>query len=154
MTGKEQLLELLRDQAAQKIQTEGIDWATKQDEWLESLRKLMAQMKAWLSDAKSDGLLSIEDVTCDLSEDHLGTYSAPGLVITAPSGRKVDVAPHALVVIGAQGRVDLLSGPNRAMLIRSSDTGEWLLATREAGAISTQPLTDETFSEILWAILS
>lgn len=154
MTGKEALLEMLREERAKKEQSQDIDWATKREQWLQSLQELMQQIREWLSAAEDEGLLSVEDSTFPVTEDYIGEYDAPGLVISSPVGRQVDVRPYALLVIGARGRVHMESGPKREMLLRN-DEGEWLLASREAGGIiNTLPLTEETFSETLRAILS
>ncbi len=153
MTGKEQLLEKLRAEKQATQAANGVDWDTQRQEWIASINELLTQLKGWMATAVGEGLLSVEDTSHDMTEEHLGTYIAPGLRISTPAGRKVDVRPHARVIIGGLGRVDLVSGPSRSMLIRD-ESGDWKLAARGGPGLKTAPLTEETFSETLTWILN
>ena len=152
MSGKESLLEVLREQKAQSEVERAKDWDKVRTEWLASLADLRSKLETWLKPAIDEDLLTIEEREVEVSEHNLGTYRAPALRITAPSERHVDLEPRARIVIGGFGRVDLVSGPNRAMLILE-DTGEWRIALRGVGHPQTQELTGDCFSELIGELL-
>lgn len=103
-----------------------IDWEKARAEWLEDLIQLFGDIREW---AETEGW-EVRTKPYELTEENLGTYSAPFLIIRTP-GEPVFVEPVARFVLGAQGRVDLYGYPSltRAMLLRKrAGSGEkWII---------------------------
>lgn len=101
-----------------------IDWQAKRDRWLTDVRQLLAQIGEW---GREEGWL-VQEQEKQLSEDYIGTYTAPTLFIQMPSGR-IHIDPVGVNIIGGDGRVDILAFPEltRMLLIRFGDT--WRLKT-------------------------
>jgi hypothetical protein len=125
-------------------------------EWIRELNELYGILKKWLEPGRKEGLLNIADETVELFEDALGgQYQAPALSITTPGGRRIDVRPRGRVIVGAKGRVDLESGPKRALLIRMNP-GDWKFAlpSETRSGWTTLDLTRELFEETLKDLVS
>jgi len=110
------LIDFLRQQK-QDAEGRKVNWARIRESWITDLRELMAQIRAWLKDAVAERLLEVREHEVSLTEDGLGTYTVPALTISAPRSRLIQIVPKARLIVGAEGRVDLESGPNRAKLI-------------------------------------
>jgi hypothetical protein len=151
MAGSSALIELLRKKKAEKKAEKAIDWDACRSEWLDALRQLVRTLKQWLKPAIQEGL-KVEDYSATITEDHLGTYEAPALRITGPDSRTVTVEAKACNVIGAKGRVDLSSGPKKAMLVRYGRS-QWGIAVRNIRGLEKVELTQDTFSELLADLL-
>lgn len=147
-SNREQLEELLSHQAA----VPGGDPAELKTEWLADLGKLFVRLEDYLREYK---LLRVEPHPVDLDESALGKYQAPGLRITSPVGRRVDIVPKGRLIVGAIGRVDLLALSLRAMLVRFAP-GDWKFVTRNPtaqGDASSDDLTAESFAGVLKELL-
>ncbi|MBN2315205.1 MAG: hypothetical protein JXM79_14845 [Sedimentisphaerales bacterium] len=100
------------------------NWIDKRDKWLLNVKDLFDTIRMW---SESQGW-SVHEDEKTISEDHIGSYKAPTLVIQCPSGR-IHIDPIGCNIIGAHGRVDILSFPslNRLLLIRIN--GDWKIKT-------------------------
>ena len=92
---------------------------------------------------------SVSWKTLQRTEDLLGTYEAPTLIIQT-GGRSAMLEPVARVVMGAAGRVDLYAYPTlfRVMLLRSADTGEWRIRT-DSGIFLRDRWGKDTFVQLV-----
>jgi len=151
MAGNKTLIELLREKKAEKKAEKAIDWDARRSEWLNALRQLIRTLKQWLKPAIQEGL-KVEDYSATITEDYLGTYEAPALRITGPDSRTVSVEAKARNVIGAKGRVDLYSGPKKAILVRYGPS-RWGIAIQHTRGLEKVELTQDTFSELLADLL-
>jgi hypothetical protein len=111
-----------------------------QQEWRESLYRLVQQIQEWLVDSDPGHLLEIEESYHELREVNVGVYTAPGLVIR-DEAREVRIVPIARMVVGplladggvrmnrAFGRVDMTDGGEKFMLFRSQKdpSDEWVI---------------------------
>lgn len=100
------------------------NWDKKRDDWISLVSNLCSEVKQW---SKAKRWTVLEDKK-DVTEEHLGTYQLPTLTIVAPKGR-IHVDPIGVNVVGADGRIDLLSYPslNRLLLVRKG--ADWSLYT-------------------------
>ena len=101
-----------------------IDLNKKLDDWRELVESLMADITKW---AQQQGWQVHQDEKF-ITEENLGEYSVPDLVIRLPEGRiAVEVAGRN--TIGADGRVDISAFPslNRMLLVRVGD--KWKIKT-------------------------
>jgi hypothetical protein len=125
-----------------------IDWANKRDKWLSALRDLFDTIRRW---SESQGWSVHEDEKI-ISEEHIGRYKVPSLVIQCPSGR-IHIDPIGCNIIGADGRIDILSFPslNRLLLIRVD--GEWKIKT-ESRIDWPQAWGNKTFVDLVNSLTS
>lgn len=134
-------------------------------EWIAAVDRLLAQLRAWLTEANSMGLLDLEPLEFEKREQGLGAYRIKGLAIhfgertvkVVPVGRMVlaHLGPHAAPGHeNAEGRVDITNGAYKYFLYRKlNDTGEaqWLIQDERSGI---RPLDREQFEAILQDLLS
>ena len=116
-----------------------IDWDKEREQWRALVEELMADIARW---AEEEGWLVHRD-TKVLTEEHLGEYVVPDLVIRFPGGR-VYVEVGGREVLGADGRVDIESFPNFARMILVRKRGMWKVKT-DAFVDWPQPWCKETF---------
>jgi hypothetical protein len=65
----------------------------------------------------------------------------------------VSLRPVGRFVVAAKGRIDMVLGPNKAMIVRNSD-GTWKIIPVGSTSERFLPLTKDTFSEAIEALLS
>jgi hypothetical protein len=133
------------------MRTTGIDPAMADEvraEWQQAVEALMADVRTW---AEAQGW-TVEAVEHTLSEEPLGTYSAPEMWITTPRGQVI-LEPAGRNVWGALGRVDFAVWPSMAqvMLLRQADQN-WVVKT-EFGPKWPHPWGPRTFVELTEALL-
>jgi hypothetical protein len=135
------------------------------DDWIAAVDRLLAQLRAWLTEAGSADLLDLETLEFDKREQGLGAYHVKGLAVhfgertvkVVPVGRSVlaDLGPYAEPGHeNAEGRVDITNGAYKYFLFRKlNDAGQeqWLVQD-ERSAI--RPLDREQFEAILQDLLS
>jgi hypothetical protein len=109
-------------------------------EWTAALDRLYVQIRTWLGEVDTEGVLKIDAIPEDITEAGLGTYRVPGLRVGLDD-RSVRFVPRArralapLRVEGAakgavKGRVDLMDGPvaNRVLYLVVDGQGErWVM---------------------------
>ena len=101
-----------------------IDWDEKRVQWISRLSNFCEQVKVWCNEIKWEFTESQRNIT----EEFLGTYSVPCLIISTPSGR-LHIEPVGLNIIGAQGRIDILSYPSLNKMIIVGVKDEWKIYT-------------------------
>jgi hypothetical protein len=132
--GIDRLVEKLR----QRPKTVAEHWAEKREEWVADVAKLMRSITEWLAPAVKQDLVRVEPRKVQLEETQTGPYEVDALTIFL-GDREVRVEPRGMRVVGvvvagdkrvvrARGRVDLVSGPARATILRRAD-GAWQLAS-------------------------
>jgi hypothetical protein len=133
-------------------------------EWIAAVDKLLAQLRAWLSEAGTAELLDLEPLDFEKREQGLGAYHIQGLAINFGE-RTVKVVPigrNVLAHLGpyaepghenAEGRVDITNGAYKYFLYRKlTNSGEqWLVQDERSGI---QPLDRDRFEAILQDLLS
>lgn len=147
MTAKESTLERLREQ---KKSTLDAQLQEQKSDWINSLEKLVHTIRDWTQGAEEEGILSVEPFQTQITEQRLGSYTAPALHLQTPGGQVVDVLPRAMVVAGAYGRVELIYRTGgKAILIRTEqDQDTWAFANLLPGGQWTFiPLNEENFWE-------
>jgi hypothetical protein len=150
MTTKESILQALKHQ---KQNEESADIVELKNEWIQALRYLFSQFENWLKDAVEQQLLQVRFDQRGFQEERIGTYVAPVMDIVTPAGIRVHVAPRARFVVGAMGRVDVESPPNRAIVIRT-DKGRWQIAELDAPrGWRYKDLSEETFWDMLGRLI-
>jgi hypothetical protein len=140
-------------------------FAEKRDEWVADVAKLMRDVAEWLRPAIEKGLVKIDPYRVKFDEPDSGAYDIDALTIhlgerevhMTPRGmRVVGVVPSGgKRIVGARGRVDLVSGPARATILRKSDR-TWQLATVDGWSSEKEavPLTQETMTDALGELIA
>jgi hypothetical protein len=124
------------------------DRARLRAEWVGDIEQLFETLHRWLQPGVDEGLLTVERGTIELSEESLGTYTAPTLTIHLPGEQRIRLEPFGVEVLGGfTGRIDLLSGPNKARLFRGPQR-TWKLALPSVYShvsLDLAPLTQDAF---------
>lgn len=146
-----------RQLAQRKQQEEAIDWNAERDWWLDQLERLYDEIEAWLAPLVTEGVLQLQRQMLDLSEEHLGSYQAPLLVLDF-SGAAVILEPRGTLIVGSRGRVDVFRrgyrGKQSVMLILgpAKDEPSWSIWPSK-NPRDRQPLDDSTFKALIESFL-
>jgi hypothetical protein len=110
----------------------------------------MSQIDEWVQPLEEVGLTS-EAFDTIVNEERLGQYNAPGrrLVFRATAIR---FAPKARLIIGGDGRVDILGANERLLLIYTAADDAWSIVG-VADTSNRRPFDKDRFEEILKAYL-
>jgi len=107
------------------------NWQQVRNQWIAELEHLAHEVETWAKKQKWDVLRDQKRIT----EDRLGSYDVPVVLIHTPQGRLL-LDPVARFVTGADGRIDLCIYPsyydalviakvNDQWLIKSLDQPNW-----------------------------
>jgi hypothetical protein len=135
------------------------------EEWIAAVDRLLAQLRAWLTDASTAELLSLEPLDFEKREQGLGAYHIQGLAINFGENtvKVVPVGRNVLAHLGpyaepghenAEGRVDITNGAYKYFLYRKlNDAGaeQWLVQDEHS---EIRPLDRERFEAMLQDLLS
>jgi hypothetical protein len=137
---------------------------TLQSEWIWAVRRLVAQIREWLSDADQEKILRLTEDHIEIRELQLGVYTVPRLSIQLHA-QEVRLVPIARMVVGpnlsngiihvsrAFGRVDLKSGDRRYLLFRSQKepTDSWMIVEDEG--FTVKRFDRDSFEEAMQSLL-
>lgn len=90
-----------------KEEEEPIDWEAQKLEWLKELDNLYSMISIWLQPLKAKDKVKFKFESIKLTEDDIGTYDAPKMVIELPD-QKIALEPIGTMLIGAKGRVNMI----------------------------------------------
>ncbi len=149
---------------AEKLQSEQSDAMRKRDEWVESVGRLLAQIRNWLDEADSRRILIYKSGQMTLREAGIGTYDVPLLIIEL-GAREVSIKPIARFVAGplsstgamhilrSYGRVDMGNRLEKYMIFRTDKEldGPWIII--EEDGYRSQPFNKETFESAFQRLL-
>jgi hypothetical protein len=149
---------------AEKLRSEQSEALSKREEWIAAVDRLLAQVKDWLAQADTQGILRIEKVLMRLAEQGLGTYEIPALTIGL-GPREVRIKPVARFVAAplrqvgvifvprVYGRVDMTNGLDRYMIFRTQTEPEdrWTIYEENGPLVRTfdQDSFDSTVQSLL-----
>ncbi len=117
------------------------DWQQVRDEWIGAVEKLVEDAENW---SKKQSWAVRRDMK-SLTEESLGTYTVPRLLIHTIDGRLL-LDPVAGRVIGAQGVVDFYALPSYdSVIIPRLDSGWKLVSPYYDGNL--RPWSEQIFVE-------
>lgn len=121
--------------------------AQRQKKWLDAVEGLLRDIRSWLAEAQREKLVKIHPDKIKITEENLGTYTAPYLALTA-AGKTVRVRPIGSTIIGADGRIDMESANGTFMFLYLADQDKWV------HGVGRQPsefpdLTEDLFTDLL-----
>ncbi len=143
-----------------------VDWGRRRQEWLAALQELLETVQGWLAEYSDDGVIR-EAMWCDLEEEGLGRYRAPGLLIRF-YGLEARLEPVGAQIIGARGRADLkgfhgavrfvlvpedADRPSTRQLEAAASDCVWKMATPPPD-VRYRALTEEVFLEALLQVVN
>lgn len=121
--------------------------AQRQKEWLDAVAGLLRHIRSWLAEAQREKLIKIHPDRIKITEENLGTYTAPYLVLTA-AGKTVKVKPIGSTIVGADGRVDMESSNGTFMFLYIADQDKWVHGVGKQPA-EFPDLTEDLFTHLL-----
>ncbi len=134
------------------------------EEWAEAVKRLYADMRAWLQEADPDGFLHMQEEEFTLNERSLGEYRIQRMIIRL-GARKVRVEPVARYVAGpystvsgihirqAYGRVEMSDGSLKFILLRVSKEPKDHWSIIGQGDNQLRDLDQSTFEDALKCLL-
>ena len=133
------------------------------NQWIADVGELLTTIEGWLSPLVQARHVRLERRTIQIDDPDTGPYDVAALTIfladrevkVEPRGmRIVGVIPGKDRIVGARGRVDVVSGPSRATILRSA-SGQWQLAAVDGWPASTSAvdLTGDVFADVLAELL-
>ena len=125
------LEEVLKKRQRQQEASE-IDHDAVRQEWISSCNGLTSTILEWLRPLEDQALLQIEKGTIPIYEEQLGEYQAPALKLVFLRSQVLTLRPVGRFVLGARGRVDLVSGSTSLAMLVLNGTDHWEFAKREA----------------------
>jgi hypothetical protein len=124
------------------------NWEQVRDEWVAAVEGLVGQVEAW---AVERGW-AVRRESKTITEDHLGPYTVPRLMILAGFSRII-LDPVARFVAGAGGLVDLATFPSYETFFigRNPEGDGWFI---QAGDVTgaRQPWSKEAFLAALQSL--
>jgi hypothetical protein len=131
----------------------GVDWQKQRDEYLHAVGELHKKIRTWLKQSIEEGDVVVSTPDELVVEDDIPQYTAPGMILSIGDAR-VRFRPVGTRVVGALGRVDVLSGEHPPARLVLLDDGWTLTRRMRGGALSTVPLKRKVFEDLLRDMLT
>ncbi len=146
MTELERLLQRRLDERRRNV----AGHAGVRERWVLECQAIARRIADWLRPLETKGYVEVSFVATPIHEELLGDYEAEGVRLVFVDERVLSLVPVARHVLGADGRIDVMSiNACLAMLIRRD--GEWCFARREerTGPPLTWKLDRDSFHDFL-----
>lgn len=124
------LEEILKQKRAQQEASEFASIAVRQ-EWISNCENLMSKITEWLQPLEDKNWLEIQSEDILIREDQLGDYATRSLRLIFLDSQILTFKPVGRFIIGAQGRVDVISGSTLLAMLLYRGNDEWEFARRE-----------------------
>ena len=124
------LEELLKRKRAQQEASEFAHIAVRR-EWISNCENLMSRITEWLQPLEDKNWLEIQSKDILLREDQLGDYEIRSLRLIFLDSQILTFKPVGRFIIGARGRVDVVSGSTLLAMLLYKGNDEWDFARRE-----------------------
>jgi len=121
--------------------------AKRRREWLRVLNAFFQEIQSWLEEAQQEKLIHVERGERKLTEEALGTYTAPCLTLTVGE-KTITLRPIGFTIIGADGRVDMESSNGTYMFLYVADRRKWVHGVGMQPAAYPE-LTEELFTNLM-----
>lgn len=118
-----ELFDFLNDKKEEEKQSL-TDWDKVKSDWLSKVDKFMKDIHDWLGTKEREGVIEIVHGKTIIAEEHMGSYEAPFLVIRIGTS-EVKIAPIGRLIIGATGRIDIISFADRIIILNDAKRG-WI----------------------------
>lgn len=125
------LLEDILKQKQEQQEASEFEHVAVRQEWISNCEELMSRITGWLQPLKDKNWLEIRSENIPIREDQLGDYEARSLRLIFLDSQILTFRPVGRFIIGAQGRVDVVSGSTLLAMLLHSGNDEWDFARRE-----------------------
>ncbi len=135
-----------------EVEEKKVDWDARREKWLESISNLYSSIGDFLKGPIENGFLKIDTSNkVQISEEHIGTYTAPMLKIYIGTDI-ISLEPKGTLIIGSYGRIDM-KGPKGEIMIIEPEWNDWKFAQRTP-KLETWKITKEIFEEVISKLVS
>lgn len=124
------LEEILKQKRARQEASEFAHIAVRQ-EWISNCENLMSRITEWLQPLEAKNWLEIQSEDILIREDQLGDYETRSLQLTFLDSQILTFRPVGRFIMGARGRVDVVSGSTLLAMLLLKENDEWDFARRE-----------------------
>lgn len=119
----------------------------RQKAWVSALDKLFQSIRSWLAEAEKEKLIKVRIEKVPHTEESLGTFEVPRLTLSIDH-KTITLKPIGTTIIGADGRVDMVSSRGTYLLLYFADQNKWVHSS------GTRPsefpeLTEQVFADLL-----
>ena len=125
------LLEEILKQKQEQQKASEFERVEVRQEWIANCEKLMSRITEWLQPLKDKNWLEIQSENIPIREDQLGDYEALSLRLIFLDSQILTFRPVGRFILGAQGRVDVVSGSTLLVMLVHKGNDEWDFAKRE-----------------------
>jgi hypothetical protein len=149
----DQLIEFLRSKRDQSAST-GTDWKAEKETWIRSVSAFYDQVEEMLRESIDSGDVTLRREDMDITEDPVGTYSIPRLLLSV-GGEHVEFRPMGLTVIGSAGRIDIRGDSDVVTLLREAQRSEngWTMVLQRVPTLRTAPVDRDTLKYALEQVM-
>lgn len=130
-------------------QQEEVNWKNVKSDWQQQLKLFMNHIENWLSSHKSE-MIEVKKKSITIQEDHLGLYDVPSMELTIAS-EKIEIQPIGRLIIGAKGRIDIISSYDKYIVLFLDDRG-WVYR-KEANKGKFNDFTKENLEKMIEDLL-
>jgi hypothetical protein len=95
---------------------ETVDWDKEQDDWLDQLNTLYADIEAFLKEYVDQGLIKLAFKEHRIIEENIGAYATRKMIIHV-GRQEITLTPIGTLLIGSKGRVDVEGSAGKARLV-------------------------------------
>lgn len=140
-----------------------VDWDERRNWWQGRVGQLYDEIRAWFKTLTDDGALTITTEMMSVTEETLGTYEVPKLIISL-GPQSLELIPLGSIIVGGFGRIDVTSPAGCAMLVLSSEdmnlpmperrnSSRWYLALME-NRTKLITLSEDVFKQVFSDLMS
>ncbi len=123
------------------------NWEEKLDAWLADVEGVFDQAERWA--AKRQWMTKRDSKV--ITEESIGQYEAPVLLIHTPQGRLL-LDPIARFVFGAEGRIDFCVMPSFDSVMLVKTDGNWSFSSNSRADLEL-PWSEPSFEKVAVEIL-
>ncbi|MBP2033787.1 hypothetical protein J2Z42_002494 [Clostridium algifaecis] len=116
--------------------------------WINSVNEILSNIKKWIEEPVKNRLVEIIDEKVEINEERLGKYKISSLAIRS-LWDTVYIRPIGRMILGAIGRIDILSTKGKYSILLTIDNG-WVV--KLDGVYKN--FNEESFATILKVMMS
>ena len=116
--------------------------------WINSVDEILSNIKKWIEEPVKNHLVEIIDEKVEINEERLGKYKISSLAIRS-LWDTVYIRPIGRMILGAIGRIDILSTKGKYSILLTIDNG-WVV--KLDGVYKN--FNEESFATILKVMMS
>lgn len=116
-------------------------------EWVSALESLFETIRSWLVEAEREKLIKVRTEKVSHTEESLGTFDVPRLTMTVDH-KTIVLKPVGATVIGADGRVDMVSSIGTYILLYLADQNKWVYGFGSTPSEFPE-LSEKVFTDLL-----